>query len=385
MMYGIPSLVKGNAIALWIWVLIGYLILETGGAMGAVATPLMQKASTDPQVRSKITSFMRFGMVIAAIPFLFYIPIITMVGASTGNLGQAASTITVVCCLVFCGISVLGLLLMKEPYREKVNEEHKEKIKVKEIIELLKTNKPLWAHSIGVFVGGLATSASPAYFIRWGFCADMTTGEVDLVQFAALSGVASVIGLVPNFLCPFLFPIMMKLFKSPDKCIRVCYIMVAVGFSVIFGANVIGILTPTLLFIAYFFVMLASGMSAMLTIMLVTECADFAEYNLGRNMTALVNSVYNFTVKASSVIGTAIPGILLAIVGYSVNEETGAYMGELAKLPDMVEGLAMLIGPVPVVFAVIALIVYKVGYKITPEYREKMVAELEARHSALEN
>lgn len=380
MLYGLPHFAKSNVVILWIWVVLGYLILETGSAMGNVTTPLMQKATTNPQTRSKITSFIRMGCVIAAIPFLFYVSMITLIGNTTGNIGRAASVTTILFCLVFCGISLIGILILKEPYRQKVNDEYSKKIGLKEIIALLKMNKPLWVHCIALFVGGLATGASPLYFLRWRFCADIATGEVDLVKFAAYAGTISIITLIPNFLCPLLLPAIMKVFKAPDKCIRACYAMVAVCFGLIFISDMAGFLTPVLLFALFFLAMIPNGMIAMLTIMIVTECADYAEYNLGRNMTALVNSIYNFTVKASSVIGTALPGVLLAVVGYSVNEQTGAYIGELAHLPKMIDGLAVLMGPVPLAFAMAAFLIYKFGYKITPEYRQKMVEDLGHRH-----
>ena len=380
MMYGLPKIVKGNVIGLWVWVLIGYLILETGSAMGAVTTPLLQKVTTNTQTRSKLTAFFRMGCVIASIPFLFYVTIITLIGYSTGNLGEAASVTTILFCLVFSLVSVVGLLFIKEPYREKANEDHKAKISVKEIINLCKTNRPLWCHCIGVFIGGLATGVSPLYFVRWKFCADMVTGEVDLVKFAAYSGVLSIIMLVPNFLCPVIVPFLIKKFKAPDRCIRACYLLTMTVCALIFIFNAVGILTPIVLFVLCFFSGISTGISTMMIILLVTECADYAEYNLGRNMTALVSSIYNLTVKASSVIGTALPGALLAIVGYSVSAETGAYAGDLSNLPRMINGLGLLLGPVPFVFALIAFFVYKFGYKITPEYRAEMQASLEKKH-----
>lgn len=382
MLYGLPHFAKSNAVILWIWVLIGYLILETGGAMGGVTTPLMQKATTNAQTRSKIAASIRLGCVIAAIPFLFYVTMITLIGKAVGNLGKAASVTTILFCLVFCGISLIGILLVKERFHAHINEEHQEKIGLKEIIALLKMNKPLWAHCVGLFIGGLATGTSPAYFLRWKFCADITTGEVDLAKFAMYAGIGSVITLVTNFLCPLVLPFVMKVFKAPDKCIRVCYVMVAVCFGGIFVCDMLNILTPVLLYVLFFFAMIPNGMIATLTLMIVTECADYAEYNLGRNMTAMVSSIYNFTVKASSVIGTALPGFLLMMVGYSVDEKTGAYIGELVNLPKMIDGLSVLLGPVPLAFAFIAFLIYKFGYKITPEYRLKMDEELNKRHTA---
>lgn len=381
MLYGLPGFAKSNAVMLWIWVVIGYLILETGAAMSTVSSPIMQKATTDPQVRSKLTAFIRMGSVIAAIPFIFYVPMIAMLGKATGNLGQAASGATILFCLIFCGISLIGLLMLKERYRPNVSAEKEKAISVKEIIQLIKTDKPLWIHCLALFIGGLAAGTGPLYLIRWKFCADMATGEVDLIKFAALSGTLSIITMIPNFLCPFLLPLAMKLFKAPDRLMRCCYGAMGIGFVVIYACNLLNILTPTLLFILYFLVMVPNGMSAMLMTLLTVECADYAEYNLGRNMTAMVSSLYNFTIKASSVIGTAIPSILLIAVGYSVNEETGAYMGTLEHLPGMVDGLGVLMGPVPAAFGIIAYLIYRFGYKITPEYRQQMRDTLAKRHA----
>lgn len=380
MLFGLPQFTKGNAIMLWIWVVVGYVILETGSAMSTVSAPLMQKISTNPIVRSRLAASNRLGQVIAAIPFLFYVTIVTLIGNATGDLSSAATTSTIIFCLIFCGVTFLGLMLTKEPYRENLTAAHEKKISIREIVDLLKTNRPLWIHCIGVFIGGFATGASPLYFLRWKFCADVTTGAVDLTLFATYSGIISVLTLIPNFVCPILFTPMMKIFKSPDKCIRVCYAIIAAVFATIFGLNALNLLTPILLFTLVFIAGVPGGMCTILTSMMVTECADYAEYNLGRNMTAIVSSVYNFTVKASSVIGTALPGILLAMVGYSVDEQTGAYIGAIENLPKMIDGLAILLGPVPFTFAIVAFLVYRFGYKITPEYREKMVSALEARH-----
>lgn len=384
MMFAIPGFVKGNAVTLTIWVAIGYLVLESGSAFGLVATPIMQKATTEPTVRSKIAAVMRMGSVIAAIPFLFYVPLITIIGSGTGNLGQAATSITVMFCLVFCGVSFLGIMLLKEPYRENVNKKFHKVISFKEIGTLIKTDVPLWVHTIALFIGGLGGGLSGGvllHYVKWEFCANLTTGEVDLVKFAALSSVASIITLIPNFLCPFILTPLLKLFKTPDRLMRSCYLIMECAFLSIFVGNGLGLLSPPLLFVIYFIAMVPSGVAAMMMVLLTVECADYAEYKLGRNMTVMVNSIYNIMQKGSSIVGSAIPGFMFAIIGYSVNEATGAYAGELSNLPNMLRGMNVLMGPLPAVFGIVAFLIYKFFYKITPEYRKKMAEELARRHA----
>ena len=69
------------------------------------------------------------------------------------------------------------------------------------------------------------------------------------------------------------------------------------------------------------------------------------------------------------------------IVGYSVDASTGAYAGDLAKLPGMVNGLTLIITLIPLVVSTISWAIYKFAYPITPEFRKKMTDELEQRRA----
>jgi len=127
--------------------------------------------------------------------------------------------------------------------------------------------------------------------------------------------------------------------------------------------------------------MIPSGLSAMFSTLLTVECADYAEYITGRNMTAISNSIYGLAQKAATAVGNAIPGILLIAVGYSVNEATGAYAGNLSSLPGMVSGLSLILALVPALMALIGYLIYRFFYKITPELRKTITDELNQRHA----
>lgn len=62
-----------------------------------------------------------------------------------------------------------------------------------------------------------------------------------------------------------------------------------------------------------------------------------------------------------------------------MNAETGAYAGDLSKLPDMVRNITLVITLLPMAVSVIAWFIYKFFYPITPELREKMTEELNAK------
>lgn len=232
MLFAIPNVVKGSALILWIWVLFGYLLLDMGGAMGSISGPLMQKSTTNPRTRAKIASVLRMAAVIASIPALFFVSIVSALGQG-GDLGQTATKTAVVFCLSACVITLIGIALLKEPYQENANKNRKGMVSFADIGNLIRKNGPLWIHSLGFLVGNMAyglASGVMLYFIKWYFCADMVTGEVDLSKFAALAGIYSLISLIPNFLCPFLTTLVLRIFKTVDRSMSGCMLIMAVGY-----------------------------------------------------------------------------------------------------------------------------------------------------------
>lgn len=387
MMFGMPGAVKGNAVTLWLWAVIGYLIFDAGSALGAVTGPLTQKSTTNPRVRAKIVSVLRMAAVIAAIPALLFTAIVNMIGQATGDVGVAASTTAIIFAVVFAAITLLGIFLIREPYIEKANEARKGAVSFSDILVLVKTNRPLWVHSAGFLIGNMAYGLSAGvilYFIRWYFCADLSTGQVDLIKFAALSGIYSIISLVPNFLCPFLTTTVLRIFKTPDRSMYGCMLVMASLYGVLYVLNFTGVMhtVPTLLFVLYFLIMIPSGMTALFSTLLSVECADYAEYRVGRNMNAVTNSLYGLTQKAASAIGSAVPGVLLIAVGYSVDAVTGTYTGDLSKLPAMVNGLSLILALVPAAMALTSFLIYKFGYNITPSVRADIAKVLEENRAS---
>ena len=385
MLFLLPDAIKSNAVLLWIWCLIGYIVMEMGTAM-SITSPILQKATTDARVRTKITSVIRFAIVIAAIPATFFVPIATAVAGEGGDLGAAATKVAVLFALVFAAITFIGVALLKEPYRPTAKNEEKKNLGFKEIFSMLKGNKLVWIHNIAFFVGDLQyaiSSAVMAYFMKWYFCADLTTGAVDQVAFASLTGMFAIVTLLPNFLSPLLASFTMKFTKTVDRGMRFCMGMISVCFLATFILAVTGILKtmPIVFLILYFLIMLPSGMSSIFALLINIDCADYAEYTTGKNMTAITNSIYNVSSKAKSALGGVIPGILLMMVGYSVDSATGAYQGDLSALPGMVTGLSVVAALIPAILSFVCVILYKKFYKLTNEQRAEITAELDKRHA----
>lgn len=389
-MFTLPDFVKGNAIALWIWVLIGYILFEMGCAFNGVGA-IIQKVTTDAGVRTKITSLMRMGVILSVVPSVFFIPIATAVNGTVGNMGRSFSVTCIVITILSCGISLMGVLLIKEPYRSQdaETEEIQEKLSVRDVWEMLRNNKPLWVHNIGYFLANMAYAASSAvlvYFLKWFYCANLETGIVDEISYATIYGIYGVVSLLPNFLTPLVAGFVVKKLGSVDKAMRVCTLLGGLIFGSMFVCYLTGILqlSPMVFIILNLMAGIPVSIAVIPAMLLNTECADYVEYTTGKNMAAMTTAVNNVVQKTQSAIAVAIPGIILMTVGYSVDSVTGAYAGDLPRLPGMVTGLTVAITLLPMVVSVVAWAVYKFAYPITPEFREKMTAELDERRKQMQ-
>ncbi len=387
LLFSMPDAVKANKVAIVIWVFVGYIIMECGNAFFG-AQVILQKSTTNPKVRSKLMTIFRFSLVVAVIPATLIVAIATAVNAGINNIGKAFTITVFVVVMVYLAISVIGILLLKEPYRPTEETEgetkKKEMLSIKEILQMFKANKALWVHMIGMLLGTSTTGLAGMvvlYFLKWVYCANMTTGEVDNVLYATIYGTYGLISLLPNFLGPFFASFLVKKLGSVDRACRACYLSCGIGFVFMFILYLTGILqsNPMIFLGLYFLINIPAATATVPTLLLNAECGDYAEYTTGKTMTALTNSVNSIFTKTQTAINTAIPGILLVIVGYSVNSETGNYAGDLSKLPDMVNGFAILMTLVPAIIGLISWAVYKFLYPITPELRATMTEELGRR------
>lgn len=386
-MFTLPGFVKSNAVLLTVWVLFGYLLYEMGYAFNGTS-PILQKVTTDANVRTKITALLRMGVILAVIPSVFFIPMATALNGSIGDMGRSFSLTCVIITVFSCALSLLGVLLIREPYLGDTNQEKdgEPRLSLRDVWSMLKTNKPMWIHNIAYFLSNMAYGASSAvlvYFLKWFYCADMGTGAVDELEYASIYAIYGVVSLLPNFLTPLLAGFVVKKLGSVDKAMRVCTLLGGLIYGGMFACYLLGILqlSPMVFIILNLLAGIPMSIAVIPAMLLNTECADYVEYTTGKSMAAMTTAVNNMVQKAQTALSTLIPGVILMTVGYSVDSVTGTYAGDLAKLPGMVTGLTIAITLLPLVVSVAAWAIYKFAYPITPEYREKMTAELERRRA----
>jgi len=386
--FSIPGIIKSHAVLLCVWIGFFYLMYELGIAFNTTI-PLMQKISYDIKQRTKWMFLNRIWLVIILIPVYLYIPLVTMVNRGIGNMGRSFSLVCVVMMAILAAVSFIGVMGLKEKpaAQAKENPHEDERLKFRDVIGMFAINKPLMVHTGAFLLSNLVFSLSTAitiYFLKWYYAADFTTGVVDADKYAAIYGIYALAALIPNFIAPFISKRVIKKFKTAVRATSACLLLGVILFAVLSVIFLTGILKISpYIYIAFNFLSgFIMGTAVIPQTLLWTECADYAEYKTGRKMSALVNSVNNILGKAQSALSTAIIGGVLIAVGYSVNSDTGNYIGDVSNLPRMVFWFGIFLTVIPVIVLTLSLLMYKFLYPITPEFQKQMVDELAAKREA---
>ncbi len=387
--FSLPAAVKASPVLLCIWVGFFYILYEFGTAF-STSMPLLQKTTYDTKLRTKLTMLMRIWMIVILVPVYFYIPVVTAVDSKVGNIGRSFSLVVTALMIVLGVISFFGVLGLKElPEKPSAQQEVKEKLRFREVIQMFAKNKPLLVHAGAMLLSNLVfglTSAVSIYFLKWYYCADFATGAVDAIKYAEIYGLFALSGLVPNFIAPFFAGRVIKKAGTYARATGFCLIVTIAAYALMAVAFYTGILqvSPVIFTVINFIAGLAMGTAVIPQTLLWTEGADYAEYQSGKRMSALVNSAANILGKAQTALSTVILGGVLIAAGYSVNNETGNYIGDLARLPKMISSFGFIMTVVPVIVMVLAYLLYKFLYPLTPEKQKEMIDTLAQRRGEAE-
>jgi len=392
-MFSIPDFVKSNKVLLAVWVFFWYLMFDMGSAFNGIMA-ILQKATTDFKVRTKVMTWYRMFLILGGIPAAFFVPIATVMNAKYNDMGTSVSVTCRIVIVVAMLISLIGIALLRERYipeadeqTEETKNEKPEKVSAKDVLFLLKTNKAMWVHNIAYVIGNSAygfAGTMSAYFLKWYFCADQATGVVNNEYYGAVNGTYGLLNIIGTLTAPLVASWFTKKMGSVDRSGRTCMLASGIGYLVMFVFYLTGIMkiSPFVYIILYFLVSLPTSMATIPFLLLNVEVADYSEYKTGRNMTQITNSVMNIISKTSTALTTAIIGALLVAFHYTVDSVSGNYAGDVSQIPSMINSFALFVTIVPAACCLVCWIIYKKFYPITPEIREAMTAELKKKHEA---
>lgn len=104
--------------------------------------------------------------------------------------------------------------------------------------------------------------------------------------------------------------------------------------------------------------------------MLLAEVVDYGEYKLGTRNESILFSMQTFVVKFAGAFSGFLSGIGLTIIGYQANVEQSALTET---------GMRIIMFLIPAILSGLCYLIYRRGYKITPELYSEMKEELHAR------
>lgn len=89
----------------------------------------------------------------------------------------------------------------------------------------------------------------------------------------------------------------------------------------------------------------------------IMEVMDYTIYSTGKDRSALTGVLDMFLQKAQNAVSSALVGGILIAIGYEVDSVTGDYIGELSAMPSMLTWMTVIMGRVPAILAVIAVLI----------------------------
>lgn len=378
-LYALPNAITKTPLLVTIWVIVFYFIFDIGHSF--YNQNLMIKAMTsEPDQRAKLLIGPRLWVMILGMFGSALTAIAVTIQAKTGSYKTAYSLLALVCMGVAALISVLGWFMVKE--RHVVEQDEEEKIKFSDFFQLLKDNEAILIDFFkNVFTGFIWTFlfAAPAYYVKYAYCTNLATGEVDMAKMGTYSLIVSLMMLFPLLFGTVIATPLLKAFKGDFvKMQKFDYAMQGLGGLIMFVGQLLGILqkVPALFFGGMFIMALFIGVDFVPGSQIGMEIMDYTVYKTGKDRSALTGALGKFLEKAQSAVSAALVGAILIAIGYQVDSVTGNYVGDLAKMPTMLTWMIVIIGAIPAVMAIIGILILN-KYPINPELRKDIQAYIQ--------
>lgn len=385
LLYALPDGITSSPVLVTVWVIFFYLVYDIGTSFNN-GNLLYRTMTDDVNERAKLVIGPRVWVMIIGILGSAMMMIIVAINSFTGSYKKSYAVVAAAASLIAALISVIGWFMVKE--KHVVQQDEEEKVRVKDFFELFKVNKAMVVHFVKCIFSGFIWTllfATPTYYVKWGFCTDLSTGEVDMALLGTYSLIVSMMMLLPLLLGSFIATPLMKLLKSPIRLTRLNLLLQAIGGGVLFVAQILGVLQsmPWLFFVGMFIMALAIGVDFVPQSTVEMEIMDYTIYKTGKDRSALSGVVNKFLEKAQTAVSSALVGAILIAIGYNVDSVTGDYAGDIANIPTMLNWFIVIMGLVPCILGIIAFIVYRF-YPITNEVRADMRKYLEEHNKNAE-
>ena len=383
MLFGIPTFVASNPVLVVIWVALFYILYDIGASFFA-ESPLKQSLTTDPVIRSRMTTWPRITSMFIIIPMAFFLPILTSVSNSIGDMHTTFAVVTAAFIIPVALISLVGIALVKEG--KHIDQGQDERITLKDFLFMLKTNKPWLISTLAMLFNGFVWAlvfATTTYYIKWAYSTDLSTGAVDPTKFGSLTTTLGAFQLGTTILMAAIAPALVKWFKSPLAVFKLSMWLQVIGGAGLFLSMVMGILStsPAVFFVFLTLILMGGGLGFVPGTLIGIETMDYGMYTTGKEMHAMLGATGKFISKAQTALSSALVGSVLIAIGYQVDSVTDTFTGDLSTIPGMLRWFIVICGLIPAILSLISLFILRY-YPITNEVRVKMSEAIQAMKQA---
>lgn len=373
-LFFLPEAISNNPAMICVWVVGFYLLYDIGASF--FAPNLVYRTMTlDSNERGKLLIGPRMASMVVGMFGAAMFTIIESIDKSINNMHIAFGVTITGFVVIGSVVSIIGLALVKERHHAP-KDENEEKVKLTDIFLLLKENIALRYKFLDQLCSGFIWTflfATMSYYIKWGFCTDLTTGEVDTAAMGLYVMIGAMLMFVPLILGTFIAAPIMKKIGSPIKFHRILILLQAIPCLVLFVLEILGILrsSPAIFFAMMAIVTVAIGCDYIPGETLNIEVMDYEIYLHGKDRSALCNACNRFLTKGQSAVSSGLIGVILVAIGYEVDSVTDQFVGELSAIPTMLTWFIVIMGLIPGILGVISWLFLK-KYPITDEIRADM-------------
>ena len=287
---------------------LGYTIMNIG--MGS----LLGVMATNDAERASLASARGFGSTVGGIIGMMVIPVVLQVLGETPAGYAATGVAAALTCGILVFIHYIGTVERNVAAQHAVKtaeEKEKEKVKVTDILNVFKVNRPylaLCVHSICIcFVQGIAQGASSYMY-------------ADVLGAIGLSSLATVVGMPVMFGGLILAPILAPILAKKYDFVAIIRTMILVGCIMLGGLFAYAMMVETMNAILY---IVWSGigtglitLSVQLQWGLVGESIDYNEYLTGKRSEGAIYGTFSLTRRIGNTLAASLAVLMISWFGY---------------------------------------------------------------------
>ena len=313
--------------SVWLFIMYTLIFSVFSTLLNAAETPYIIRAFKTPLAVTKVSAYGGIIVTLGSMVISVSFPIVI------GTMGTSVAGWRTLMAMYAIPLVCLGLLrfLFVKENDDFIEEKKEDRVKVKDILQVITSNKYVWLMGLACMVPQLATSlAAGTYYFTW------IVGDIAKFSTIQMVSMLSLIAIV-------LFPTLMKKF-SAMQLIGATAVIAMVGYVICFfsGANML------LIAIGFFLSSMVTLPTSYMKAPIIMQISDYNEHNGKPRMEATMAAVANFLNKIGSAFGSFLLGIMLGLSGYD---------GTLAAQPESaILMIRLLFSFVPAAIMIVVLI-----------------------------